>query len=97
MALGGAVFVRVGDHFCYAQGVGVEGCLGDEAVGERDSEEAGYACCEAQEKDVPVETGGFAEWEFGALGYKGGDCVVSVTVDGLRCEQKGRYWKNAPL
>lgn len=35
----------VGDYFGYAEGGGVEGGLGDEAVGEGDSEEACYTCC----------------------------------------------------
>ncbi len=60
-------FVVVGDLAGYAEGVGVEGSLGDEAVGEGDAEEAGDAGCEAQEEDVPVEACGFAERKFGAL------------------------------
>ncbi len=51
---------------------GVEGGLGDEAVGEG----------EAEEEEVPVEAGGFAEGEVGALGYEGGDVVVEVEEDG---------------
>ena len=61
-------FVVVGDLAGYAEGVGVEGSLGDEAVGEGDAEEPADAGGQAQEEDVPVEAGGFAEREFGALG-----------------------------
>jgi hypothetical protein len=43
--------------------------LRDEAVREGDPEEAGYSCGEAEQENVPVEAGGFAEGEFGALGY----------------------------
>lgn len=74
VAFVGAVFVGVGDDFRDAQGRGVEGGLGDEAVGEGDAEEAGDGGGGAEEEDVPVEAGGFAEGEFGALGYEGGDC-----------------------
>lgn len=56
-----------------AEGLGVEGGLGDEAVGEGEAEEAGDARGEAEEEDVPVEAGGLAEGEFGALGDEGGD------------------------
>ena len=69
VAFGGAGFGSVGYLGRYAQGVGVEGGLGDEAVGEGNAEETGDAGCETQEEDVPVETGGFLEGEFGALGY----------------------------
>lgn len=46
----------------------MEGSLRNEAVREGNAEEAGNAGCEAEEKDVPVKTGGFAEGKFGALG-----------------------------
>lgn len=40
-----AFFVRVGHDFGDAEGVGVEGCLWDESVRERDSEETSDAGC----------------------------------------------------
>lgn len=46
----------------------MKGGLRDEAVREGNAEEAGNAGCEAEEEDIPVETGGFAEGKFGALG-----------------------------
>jgi hypothetical protein len=46
----------------------VEGGLRDQAVGEGQAEEAGYAGGEAEEEEVPVEAGGLFEREFGALG-----------------------------
>lgn len=52
----------------------MEGGLRDEAVREGNAEETGDAGCEAEEEDVPVETGGFAKGELGALGDQGGDC-----------------------
>jgi len=61
-------FVGVGRFAGDAKRFGVEGCLRDEAVGEGDAEEPADAGGQAQEEDVPVEAGGFAEREFGALG-----------------------------
>ena len=52
----------------------MEGGLWDEAVREGDAEEPRDAGGQAEEKKVPVEAGGFAEGEFGALGDEGGDC-----------------------
>ena len=69
----GALFIGVGDYFGDAERGGVEWCLGDEAVGEGNPEEAGDASGEAEEENVPVETGGFAEGKFGALGDEGRD------------------------
>lgn len=69
VAFGRARFRFVGYLARDTESVGVEGRLGDEAVGEWDTNEAGDAGCEAQEEDVPVEAGGFAEGKFGALGY----------------------------
>lgn len=56
-----------------AEGFGVEGGLGDEAIGEWEPEEAGDASGQAEEEDVPMEAGGLAEGEFGALGDEGRD------------------------
>ena len=70
------LFAGVGYLFGDAEGVGVEGGLRNEAVGEGDAEEAGEAGRQAEEEDVPVEAGGFAEGEFGALSYEGGYVVV---------------------
>ena len=78
VAFAGAFFVVVGDEFCDAERGGVEGCLGDEAIGEGDSEEACYAGCCAKEEYIPMETRRFAKREFCALGYEGGDCILSV-------------------
>lgn len=61
-------FVGVGRFAGDAERFGVEGCLRDEPVGKGDAEEAADAGGQAQEEDVPVEAGGFAEREFGALG-----------------------------
>ena len=69
MAFGCAGFRFVGYLVRDTESISVEGRLGDEAVGEWDAKEAGDASCEAQEEDVPVEAGGFAEGKFGALGY----------------------------
>jgi hypothetical protein len=63
-----AFFVQVGYDFCDAEGVGVEGCLWDESVRERDSEETSNAGCQAQEKEIPVKTCRFSEGKFGPLG-----------------------------
>ena len=65
----GVGFGLVVDLAGHAEGVGVEGGLGYEAVGEGDAEKAGDAGCEAKEKEVPVEACGFAEGKLGALGY----------------------------
>jgi len=47
MAFGVVVFVRVGDHGCYAERGRMEGCLWDEAVGKGNSEESRNAGCQA--------------------------------------------------
>lgn len=60
----------------------MEGRLGDEAVGEGEPEDSGYARGEAEQEDIPVETGGFAERELGALGDEGGYCKVLVRRSG---------------
>ena len=86
VAFGGAFFVGVGDDFGYAEGGRVEWCLRNETVGEGDPEEPGYAGREAEEEDVPVEAGRFAEGEFSALCDERGDVVVEVEED---CEQDG--------
>ena len=80
VAFAGAFFIVVGDEFGDAEGGGVEGCLGDEAIGEGDSEEACYACGCAKEEDIPMETGWFAKGKFGALSYEGGDWVLSASL-----------------
>ena len=67
---GGSAF---GSH---AEGGGVEGGLWNQSVGRRETEDPGNAGGDAEEKDVPVETRGFAEGEFGALSDEGGDIVV---------------------
>ena len=82
LAVGFVVVIIIRNEFRNAKRVGVEGGLRDEAVGEGDAEKAGDACGEAKEEDVPVETGGFAEGEFGALGDEGGDFLV-VSIAGF--------------
>jgi hypothetical protein len=62
----------------------VERGLGDEAVGERESQHAGHAGRQAEEEDVPVEAGRFGEGELGALGYEGGYWEESVQADERR-------------
>ena len=42
--------------------------LGNEAVGEGNSEEAGDTGCKAYEEDVPVKAGWLAKGEFASLG-----------------------------
>jgi hypothetical protein len=69
----GAVGVGDGDGARDAERGRVEGGLRDEAVWEGDPEQAGDTGCEAEEENVPVEAGGFAEGEFGALCYEGRD------------------------
>ena len=64
----------VDDLSGYAEGLGMEGGLWDEAVGEWYAEETGDASGQAKEEYVPVETGGFAKGEFGSLSDEGGDC-----------------------
>ena len=49
----------------------MEGGLRDQAVGEGQAEETGYARSEAEEEEVPVEAGGFLEGKLGALGDQG--------------------------
>lgn len=68
-----ALFVDVLDGVGDAEGFGVEGGLGDEAVGEGQAQDAGDAGGEAEEEEVPVEAGGFSEGELGALGDEGRD------------------------
>ena len=55
----------------YAQGLGVKGGLGNEAVGEGKTQETSHAGGQPEEKDVPVETGGLAQGELGSLGDEG--------------------------
>ena len=71
MAFPFAVFVGVRNDFCDAERVGVEGCLGDETIGEGDSEKTGHPSGESEEEEVPVEASRFAERELGALGNQG--------------------------
>ena len=61
-----AVFVH--DILGYAEGGGVEGSLRDEAVREREAEEARDGGGDAEKENVPVKAGWLAEWELGALG-----------------------------
>ena len=46
-------------------------CLGDKAVGCGDSEKACYSGGETEKEEIPVETGWFAEGEFGSLSNEG--------------------------
>ena len=46
----------------------MDGGLGYEAVGHGDAEYTGDEGRAAQEEEVPVETGGFLEWEVAGLG-----------------------------
>lgn len=67
-----AVLVVV-DDLGHAEGRGVERSLGNEAIGEGQAQDTGYAGGEAQEEDIPVEARGLFEWIFRALGDEGGD------------------------
>ena len=82
MAFVSTFFVRISDDLCHAQGVGVERCLWDQAIGEWDAKEACDAGGEAEEEEVPMETCWFAERELGSLSDEGGDVVVEVEEDG---------------
>lgn len=66
------------DDLCDAEGLGVEGGLRDEAVGEGQAKNARDKGGEAEEEEVPVEAGGLFEGEFGALGDEGGDYMGLV-------------------
>lgn len=68
----GAVLVVV-DDLGHAKRRGVERSLGNEAVGEGQAQDAGYAGGEAQEEDIPMEARGLFEGIFRALGDEGGD------------------------
>ena len=82
MAFAFTFLVEVCNHFCDAEGVSVEWCLRDEAIGSRDPEDTSDAGGEAEEEEVPVEARWLTEWEFGTLGDEGGDVVVEVEEDG---------------
>lgn len=93
------LLVCVGLDFRHAEGFGVEWGLGDEAVGEGEPEDAGDAGGQAEEEEVPVEAGRFAQGELGSLRDEGGDCkescklAASYYLKYLRVEETG----NRPL
>ena len=62
-----ARLVVVGLGYRHAERLGVERRLRDQAVGERQAQEARYARRQAQQKQVPVEAGWLAERELGSL------------------------------
>jgi len=74
LALVGLVGIR--DKLADAEAVGVERCLRNEAVGEWNAEDAGDEGGQAEQEDVPMESGGFAQGKFGALRDEGGDWEI---------------------
>jgi len=54
--------------FVFGEGVGVDGSLWDEAVGEWEAKDAGDECCAAEEEEVPVEAAGFFQGVLFCLG-----------------------------
>ena len=74
VTFGGFIFICIGDDFCHAERGGVKRCLRDETVGEGDSKDAGYTCGDAEEEDIPVKAGWFAEGKFGTLSDQGRYC-----------------------
>lgn len=70
-----ALFAAFGaDDLGDAEGFRVKRRLRDEAVGEGEAEDPGYARGETEQEDVPVEACGLLEGELSALGNEGGDC-----------------------
>lgn len=64
-------FVRitlVGNVTGDAEGGGMEWCLRDEPVRERDAQEPGNKCSETKQPDVPMKSGGFTKRKLGSLG-----------------------------
>lgn len=70
--------VRTGD----AEGLRVKGRLGNQAVGKRQAEDAGNARGDAQQEQVPVKAGGFAQRELAPLGNQRGHVVVEPEQNG---------------
>ena len=77
-----ALLVELLDGLGDAERLSVEGGLWDEAVGERQAEDAGNASGAAEEEEIPVETSRFAKRELGSLGDEGGDWT-SLSARGM--------------
>lgn len=71
----GVVFV--GDVAGDAESGCVERCLGDETVGEGNTQETGHEGGDSEQPEVPVEAGWLAQRELGSLGDKRRDYMVS--------------------
>lgn len=52
---------------CGAEGGRVKGRLWDEAVGERNAQEAGNTSAQAKQKNIPMEAGWLTQRKFAAL------------------------------
>jgi hypothetical protein len=78
LVLVGLIGIR--DKLADAEAVGVEGCLRNEAVGKWNAEDTGDEGGKAEQEDVPMESGGFAQGEFGALRDEGGDWEILASV-----------------
>lgn len=86
-ALVDALFVELLDGLGDAERLGVEGGLGNQAVGERQTQDARDTGGDAEKEHVPVEAGGFAERILAALGDERRDVVVEPEQDG---QQNGK-------
>ena len=73
VAFGVGAFASVGHNRGHAKRLGVEWRLGDETIGEGETEESGYACGESEEKEIPVEAGRFLQRELSSLCDEGRD------------------------
>lgn len=56
----------------------MDGCLGDEAVGQRDADDAADETGDAEKEEIPVETCGFLERELSGLRGERADVVIVV-------------------
>lgn len=56
-----------------AEGFRVKGCLGNQAIGKRKTENAGDACRETEEEDIPVKACGLLQGKLRALSNEGRD------------------------
>lgn len=81
-----ALFIKLLDGLRDAEGLGVKGGLGDQAVGKGDAQDAGDTGGDAEEEDVPVEAGGLAKRVLAALSDERRDVMVEPEQNG---EQDG--------
>lgn len=72
----------------HAEGFGVEGGLGDQAVGEGKAEDASDPGGESEEEEVPVEAGRLLQRKFGALSNQGRDCGGCTLIESCFCLEK---------